>query len=246
MVRLLTVKLPNKSDGWAYFFSSLEKAFATENVSHELKPKVLLCMLGDKVSNVLVNLGEEELKDYKSLKQVVVRERAIEDKLSKLVKTSISVDGKLVHTLVDSGTEITVIKKYIVPRISVEGASTIYLKGIFGPAVKYPLVYVPIGLATGDQVNVVLQQVLCALAEVLVEDVLLPPDVLDMLGGAQKKAQEHIEDSERNITSCRNEVGTLGTKDEEVTAEMDKGSMVAEFSFREEVLCRVSIGLEAC
>ncbi|GFW95808.1 CCHC-type domain-containing protein [Trichonephila clavipes] len=168
-------------------------------------------------------------------------------------------DGKLVHALVDSGTEITVIKKDLVPGISVEGASTIYLKGIFGPAVKCPLVYVPIGLATGGQVNVVHQQVLCALAEVLVEDVLLPPDVLDMLGGAQseensmaqssqdlrvdsenvdetevslgillEKAQEHIEDSQRNITSCRNEVGTLGTKDEEVTTEMDKGSMVAD------------------
>ncbi|GFV95685.1 hypothetical protein TNCV_2010021 [Trichonephila clavipes] len=27
MVRLLTVKVPNKSDGWEYFFSSLEKGF---------------------------------------------------------------------------------------------------------------------------------------------------------------------------------------------------------------------------
>ncbi|GFV23846.1 retrovirus-related Pol polyprotein from transposon opus [Trichonephila clavipes] len=298
-VRLLTVKVPNKSDGWDYFFSSLEKAFASEMVSDELKPKVLLCMLGDKVSNLLVNLGEEELKDYESLKQVVLKEyepspkiclenfrkakrnsdetfsqfasrltsmwlyycklrgandfesvnqlivadkmfemldsetathigvlqgeewykprdlgkqcdifyaskgksydeperakwndsekrsfngswgkqpfgekkgtelvdgtvaarvdvlgkviprRAIEDKLSKLVKTSISVDGKLVHALLDSGAEITVIKKDLVPGISVEGASTIYLKGIFGPAVKCPLVYVPISLATG-------------------------------------------------------------------------------------------------
>ncbi|GFX67824.1 retrovirus-related Pol polyprotein from transposon opus [Trichonephila clavipes] len=74
MVRLLTVKVPNKSDGWDYFFSSLEKAFASEMVSDELKPKVLLCMLGDKVSNLLVNLGEEELKDYESLKQVVLKE----------------------------------------------------------------------------------------------------------------------------------------------------------------------------
>ncbi|GFW40174.1 retrovirus-related Pol polyprotein from transposon opus [Trichonephila clavipes] len=182
-------------------------------------------------------------------------------------------DGKLVHALVDSGTEITVIKKDLVPGISVEGASTIYLKGIFGPAVKCPLVYVPIGLATGGQVNVVHQQVLCALAEVLVEDVLLPPEVLDMLGGAQseenslaqssqdlrvdsgnvdetevslgilpEKAQEHIEDSQRNITSCRNEVGTLGTKDEEVTAEMDKGSMVAD-SFHSEQECCAELAL---
>ncbi|GFW79443.1 retrovirus-related Pol polyprotein from transposon opus [Trichonephila clavipes] len=71
MVRLLTVKVPNKSDGRDYFFSSLEKAFASEMVSDE---KVLLCMLGDKVSNLLVNLGEEELKDYESLKQVVLKE----------------------------------------------------------------------------------------------------------------------------------------------------------------------------
>ncbi|GFY27427.1 CCHC-type domain-containing protein [Trichonephila clavipes] len=351
-------------------------------VSDELKPKVLLCMLGDKVSNLLVNLGEEELKDYESLKQVVLKEksydeperakwndsekrsfngswgkqpsgekksdnfssrknfdkgqvteiknslvspadqinilkaglsknkevdnkrlnentvstegtelvdgtvaarvdllgkviprRAIEDKLSKLVKTSISVDGKFVHALVDSGTEITFIKKDLVPGISVEGASTIYLKGIFGPAVKCPLVYVPIGLATGGQVNVVHQQVLCALTEVLVEDVLLPPEVLDMLGGAQSEenslaqssqnlrvdsgnvdetevssgilpeiAQEHIEDSQKNITSCRNEVGTLGTKDEEVTAEMDKGIMVAD-SFRSEQECCAELAL---
>ncbi|GFV67074.1 CCHC-type domain-containing protein [Trichonephila clavipes] len=182
-------------------------------------------------------------------------------------------DGKLVHALLDSGTEITVIKKDLVPGISVEGASTIYLKGIFGPAVKCPLVYVPIGLATGGQVNVVHQQVLCALAGVLVEDVLLPPDVLDMLGGAQseenslaqssqdlrvdsgnvdetevssgilpEKAQEHIEDSQRNITSCRNEVGTLGTKDEEVTAEMAKGIMVAD-SFRSEQECCAELAL---
>ncbi|GFU34499.1 CCHC-type domain-containing protein [Trichonephila clavipes] len=133
----------------------------------------------------------------------VIPRGAIEDKLSKLVKTSISVDGKLVHALVDSGTEITVIKKDLVPGISVEGASTIYLKGIFGPAVKCPLVYVPIGLATDGQ-----------------------------------KAQEHIEDSQ--ITSCRNEVGTLGTKDEEVTAEMDKGIMVAD-SFRSKQECCAEI-----
>ncbi|GFX05208.1 uncharacterized protein TNCV_1248191 [Trichonephila clavipes] len=118
---------------------------------------------------------------------------------------------------------------------------------------------------------------LCALAEVLVEDVLLPPEVLDMLGGAQseenslaqssqdlrvdsgnvdetevslgilpEKAQEYIEDSQRNITSCRNEVGTLGTKDEEVTLRWIKESWWLIFFVRTGVLCRVSIGLEVC
>ncbi|GFR06578.1 hypothetical protein TNCT_465151 [Trichonephila clavata] len=67
MVKLLIVKVPNEPDGRDYFFSSLEKAFACENVSDEVKPKVLLCMLGVKVSNLIVNLGEEELKDYESL-----------------------------------------------------------------------------------------------------------------------------------------------------------------------------------
>ncbi|GFT48298.1 CCHC-type domain-containing protein [Trichonephila clavipes] len=138
---------------------------------------------GEKKSD---NFSSRKNFDKKRSSKVIPR-RAIEDKLSKLVKTSISVDGKLVHALVDSGTEITVIKKNLVPGISVERASTIYLKGIFGPAVKCPLVYVPISRATGGQVNVVHQQVLCALAEVLVEDVLLPPDVLDMLGGAQSE-----------------------------------------------------------
>ncbi|GFW96950.1 hypothetical protein TNCV_4801631 [Trichonephila clavipes] len=56
-----------------------------------------------------------------------------------------------------------------------------------------------------------------------------------------EKAQEHIEFS-RNITSCRNEVGTLGTKDEEVTAEMDKGIMVAD-SFRSEQECWCRLAL---
>ncbi|GFT13602.1 CCHC-type domain-containing protein [Trichonephila clavipes] len=236
MVRLLTVKVPNKSDGWV--FSSLEKAFASENVSDELKPKVLLCMLGDKVSNLLVNLGEEELKDYESLKQIVLKEkfvcftcgsdkhfkrncpknkgvdnkrlnvnkvstegteledgtvtarvdllgkviprRAVEDKLSKLVKTSISVDGKLVHALVDS-------------------------------------VYVPIGLATGGQVNVVHQQVLCALAE----DVLLPPDVLDMLGGAQSEENSLAQSSQdlrvdsENVDETKVSLGILPERERE-------------------------------
>ncbi|GFV70092.1 retrovirus-related Pol polyprotein from transposon opus [Trichonephila clavipes] len=66
------------------------------------------------------------------------------------------------------------------------------------------------------------------------------------LGILPEKAQEHIEDSQRNITSCRNEVGTLGTKDEEVTAEMDKGIMVAD-SFRSEQECcaELALGLRA-
>ncbi|GFX70305.1 uncharacterized protein TNCV_2955251 [Trichonephila clavipes] len=99
------------------------------------------------------------------------------------------------------------------------------------------------------------QKVLCAFAEVLVEDVLLPLDVLDMSGEARSKensvaqssqdlrvdsgnldetdvllgkAHENIGDSQWNIILCPNEVGTIGTKDEERTSETHKGSMVAD------------------
>ncbi|GFQ69131.1 uncharacterized protein TNCT_159911 [Trichonephila clavata] len=57
-----------------------------------------------------------------------------------------------------------------------------------------------------------------------------------------EKAQENIEDSQGNITSCWNEVGTIGTKDEEVIAQMDKGSMVAD-SFRSEQECCAALAL---
>ncbi|GFU47834.1 uncharacterized protein NPIL_680301 [Nephila pilipes] len=164
-------------------------------------------------------------------------------------------------------------KKDLVPGISIEGASTIYLKGIFGPVVECPLIYISIGLANGGQVNVVHQQVLCALEEVLVVDVLLPPDVLVMFGLARreekslaqssqylggdsgdlgetevssgillKEAPENVEDLRSNITSCWNEVGTTITKDKEVTAETDKGSMVAD-SFRSEKECWAELAL---
>ncbi|GFQ83422.1 hypothetical protein TNCT_136461 [Trichonephila clavata] len=52
-----------------------------------------------------------------------------------------------------------------------------------------------------------------------------------------EKAQKNIGDSQGNITSCRNKVGTIGTKDEEVIAEMDKGSMVADSFCSEQECC---------
>ncbi|GFU92790.1 CCHC-type domain-containing protein [Trichonephila clavipes] len=169
--------------------------------------------------------------------------------------------------------EITHYQENLVPGISAEGASHDLFERYFGPAVKCRLVYVPIGLATGGQVNVVHQQVLCALAEVLVEDVLLPPDVLDMLGGAQSEENSlaqssqdlrvdsgNVDETEVSSVFCqRKHRSTLrilkgillhvGMKWEhwvlrmrEVTAEMDKGSMVAD-SFRSEQECCAELAL---
>ncbi|GBN35778.1 hypothetical protein AVEN_52368-1 [Araneus ventricosus] len=92
------------------------------------------------------------------------------------------------------------------------------------------------------------QQVLCVLAEVFVDDALLPQDILNMAqnsidlmgdsenlgetevssGTLQEKVQDYIdfEESQRELTSCGNEVGAGNTKNREVTTETDKGSMV--------------------
>ncbi|GFU15419.1 CCHC-type domain-containing protein [Trichonephila clavipes] len=240
-----TVKVLNKSDGWDYFFlvlkrlslvkwKNLDKGQVTEIKKFACftcgsdKHFKRDCPKNKEVDNKRLNVNKvstegTELVDGTVAARVdvlgkVIPRRAIEDKLSKLVKTSISVDGKLVHALLDS-------------------------------AVKCPLVYVPIGLATGGQVNVVHQQVLCALAEVLVEDVLLPPEVLDMLGGAQSEENSLAQSSQNLRVDSGNVdetevslVGTLGTKDEEVTAEMDKGIMVAD-SFRSEQECCAELAL---
>ncbi|GFU97074.1 CCHC-type domain-containing protein [Trichonephila clavipes] len=77
----------------------------------------------NKVSTEGTELEDGKLAARVDLLGKVIPRRAIEDKLSNLVKTSISVDGKIVHASVDSGTEITVIKNDLVPGISVEGGS---------------------------------------------------------------------------------------------------------------------------
>ncbi|GFT69757.1 CCHC-type domain-containing protein [Trichonephila clavipes] len=191
MVRLLTVKVPNKSDGdlgkqCDIFYASKGKSYDeperakwNDSEKKSFNGSCSKQLFGEKksdnfssrknfdkgVDNKGLNVNKvstegTEFEDGTVTARVdllgkVISRRAIEDKLSKLVKTSISVDGKLVHALVESGTEITFIKKDLVPGISVEGASTIYLEGNFGTAVKCPLVYVPIGLATGGEANVV-------------------------------------------------------------------------------------------
>ncbi|GFT56794.1 retrovirus-related Pol polyprotein from transposon opus [Nephila pilipes] len=210
----------------------------------------------DKRSNVnKVSMEGTELEDGTVAARVdlldkVIHRQTTEDKLSKLVKTSISVDGKLVHALVDSGTEITVVKKDLVPGISVEGASTIYLKSkFFGPAVKCSLVYVPIGLATGLQIFLNIlerarseENLLAQSSQYLGGDSGALGETKVSYGILLEKAPENIEDSQSNITSCRNEVGTTITKYKEVTAETDKGSMVAD-SFRSEQKCCVELAL---
>ncbi|GFU56153.1 integrase catalytic domain-containing protein [Trichonephila clavipes] len=72
-VRILTVKVPNRPEGWAFFFASLERAFVSKNVPEKFKSEILLNLLGEKASNVLTYVKDDELNNYE-LKSIILRE----------------------------------------------------------------------------------------------------------------------------------------------------------------------------
>ncbi|GBM11927.1 hypothetical protein AVEN_209626-1 [Araneus ventricosus] len=73
-IRTLTVKLPNRPEGFSYFFSSLERAFISKNVPEKFKAEILLNLLGGKASNVITYIKDDELGDYSKVKAIVLRE----------------------------------------------------------------------------------------------------------------------------------------------------------------------------
>jgi hypothetical protein len=72
-IRMLTVKVPHKPEGWNFFFSSLEKAFANEQIDQGLKAKILICLLGEKAANVLINVEADKYDDYDLIKKFVLK-----------------------------------------------------------------------------------------------------------------------------------------------------------------------------
>ncbi|GFV70662.1 integrase catalytic domain-containing protein [Trichonephila clavipes] len=72
-VRILTVKVPNRPEGWAFFFASLERAYVSKNLPEKVKSEILLNLLGEKASNVLTYVKDDELNNYE-LKSIVLRE----------------------------------------------------------------------------------------------------------------------------------------------------------------------------
>ncbi|GFT85702.1 SCAN box domain-containing protein [Trichonephila clavipes] len=73
-VRILTVKMPNRPEGWAFFFASLERAFVLKNVPEKFKSEILLNLLGEKASSVLTYVKDDELNNYEQLKSIILRE----------------------------------------------------------------------------------------------------------------------------------------------------------------------------
>ncbi|GFX02614.1 SCAN box domain-containing protein [Trichonephila clavipes] len=72
-VRILTVNVPNRPEGWAFFFALLERAFVSKNVPEKFKSEILLNLLGEKASNVLTYVKDDELNNYE-LKSIILRE----------------------------------------------------------------------------------------------------------------------------------------------------------------------------
>ncbi|GBM19982.1 hypothetical protein AVEN_77907-1 [Araneus ventricosus] len=70
----LTVKLPTKQENWGFFFSSLERAFSTKNVPEKYKAEISLNLLGERASNVITYIKDDDLSDYLKVKDIVLRE----------------------------------------------------------------------------------------------------------------------------------------------------------------------------
>lgn len=73
-VRTLTIKVPSRPESWSYFFSSLERAFISKNVPERYKAEILLNLLGEKATNVITYIKDDELGDYSKVKDIVIRE----------------------------------------------------------------------------------------------------------------------------------------------------------------------------
>ncbi|XP_035226834.1 uncharacterized protein LOC118199139, partial [Stegodyphus dumicola] len=73
--------------------------------------------------------------------------------------------------------------------------------GIFGPAVECPLVNIPLSITVGESASVTHKEILCAVAESLAEDVLLPPEVFTIFGGRLHDTGEVVENLHEETTN---------------------------------------------
>ncbi|GFW48941.1 DUF1758 domain-containing protein [Trichonephila clavipes] len=73
-IRTRTVKIPDKPEGWSFFFLSLERAFVAKSVTDKFKPEILLNLLGEKAANIIIYLNDEDLKNYDKIKSIILQE----------------------------------------------------------------------------------------------------------------------------------------------------------------------------
>lgn len=112
--------------------------------------------------------------------------------------------GRKFTACLDSGSDITVIRKALVPEgAKLQGVGRVSLRGAFGQAVPVDLMYVPLALHIPEGGITPELMELCAVTEKLAEgvDALLTPDTLKKLEQLQRNSRElaiHIVRAERN------------------------------------------------
>lgn len=73
-VRVLTMPVPELPENWSLFFESLERSFNTKSVPEEMKAEILINIMEEKVTNLLIYLKGDEIKDYNAVKDIILRE----------------------------------------------------------------------------------------------------------------------------------------------------------------------------
>lgn len=73
-IRTLTMKVPCKPENWGFYFTSLERAFMTKNVPEKYKSEILLNLLGEKASNIISYIRDDDINEYDKVKALVLRE----------------------------------------------------------------------------------------------------------------------------------------------------------------------------
>ncbi|GFW58736.1 DUF1758 domain-containing protein [Trichonephila clavipes] len=73
-IKTLTIQVPVRSESFNLFFHSLEKAFQIKSVPDELKAKILLNILGERVNNLLTYVSQEDFSNYVKIKELILRE----------------------------------------------------------------------------------------------------------------------------------------------------------------------------
>jgi hypothetical protein len=73
-VKTLTIPVPTKAESFNLFFQSIEKAFKTKSVPDDLKTEILLNILGEKVTNLMIHVKEEDINNYQKLKTIILKE----------------------------------------------------------------------------------------------------------------------------------------------------------------------------
>nr|XP_042913786.1 uncharacterized protein LOC122273874 [Parasteatoda tepidariorum] len=71
--RTLSMPMPTRPENYSLFFQSLERSFTTKRVQDEIKSEIFINISGEKASHVLLNISENDLREYEKVKNAVLK-----------------------------------------------------------------------------------------------------------------------------------------------------------------------------